>query len=109
MRKIISSLFVLLIVNLFSACKPESYDTFGDIVGTVIDVETGDVVKQATITLTPTAQNTYTGMDGQFEFLELEAQQYTITVQKDAYETNRKLVNVIAGETTNVSLVMKKK
>ena len=69
----------------------------------------GILLKQATVTLTPTAKNTYTGRDGQFEFLELEAQQYTLTVQNDGYVTNRKLVNVIGGETINVSLVMEKK
>ncbi|MBO4739014.1 MAG: carboxypeptidase regulatory-like domain-containing protein [Bacteroidales bacterium] len=109
MKKIVISLLFFTIAGLFSACKPEAYDTFGDIVGSVIDVSTGESVKQATVTLTPTAKNTYTGTDGQFEFLELEAQQYTLTVQKDGYVTNRKLVNVIGGETINVSLVMEKK
>lgn len=95
-------------VMALAACKPETYDTFGDISGTVIDVDSGEPISQATVTLTPTAKNTYTGLDGQFEFKELEAQQYTVTVQKTGYSSNRKTVNVIAGETVTVSLVMKK-
>ncbi|MBO2525994.1 MAG: hypothetical protein CW341_09905 [Bacteroidetes bacterium] len=74
--------------------------------GTVIDVDSGEPISQATITLSPSSKNTYTGLDGQFEFLDLESQQYTVTVQKNGYETNRKIVNVVAGETVQVSLVM---
>lgn len=103
------SLLVIVAACLFTACKPESYDTYGNIVGTVIDVDSGEPVQQVTVTLTPTGKNTYTGTDGMFDFPELEAQQYTVTVQKSDYEGNRKIVNVVAGETTNVSLTMKKK
>jgi len=101
-------LFILATVLLCTSCKPDTYDTFGDISGTVIDVNTGDPIAQATVTLTPTSKNTYTGMDGQFEFKELEAQQYTVTVQKTGYNSNRKIVNVVAGEAVIVSLVMQK-
>jgi len=100
------SLFVIIVACFFVACKPESFDTFGNMSGTVIDVDSGEPISQATITLSPSSKNTYTGLDGQFEFLDLESQQYTVTVQKNGYETNRKIVNVVAGETVQVSLVM---
>ena len=90
------------------ACKPETFDSYGNISGTVIDVDSGEPVQQALVTLNPTSKNTYTGIDGQFEFIELEAQQYTATVQKTGYQANRKLVNVNPGKTTNISLVMRK-
>ena len=47
-----------------------------------------------------------TGADGRFEFAEVDAVQYTITVMKAGYSTNRKLVNAIAGETTDVTITM---
>ena len=62
--------------------------------GTVIDLDTGDPIQQATVTLSPSGRNTYTGYDGHFEFLDLDARQYTITVQKTGYLTNRKTVIV---------------
>lgn len=102
------ALRIIVLATLFAACSPVEYDHFGNISGTVIDVDTGEPVQQATVTLSPTSKNTYTGMDGMFEFHELEAQQYTVTVQKTDYQANRKIVNVEAGETTNVALVMKK-
>ena len=109
MKKTITFLSVCVaLLLLASACTRTEYDLFGNISGTVIDVDTGEPVQQATVTLSPTSKNTYTGMDGQFEFHELEASQYTVTVQKTGYQANRKLVNVNAGETTDVALVMKK-
>jgi hypothetical protein len=38
----------------------------------------------------------------------LDAQQYTITVQKDGYSTNRKTVTVFAGEKTEASIPLTK-
>lgn len=84
------------------------YDVLGSISGTVIDVDSGDPVQQATVTLSPSGLNTYTGDDGHFEFLDLEARQYTITVQKTGYTTNRKTVTTVAGGTVDVSLTLKK-
>lgn len=108
MKKILlSAVFCLALAGLTS-CTHTEYDLFGNISGTVIDVDTGEPIQQATVTLSPTSKNTYTGLDGQFEFHELESQQYTVTVQKTGYQANRKLVNVNPSETTNVALVMKK-
>lgn len=92
-----------------TSCEdPVIYDTFCSISGTVIDVDTGDLIPQATVTLSPSGMNTYTGSDGHFEFLDLEERQYTITVQKTGYQTNRKTVTTIAGSTMDVSLTLKK-
>lgn len=84
------------------------YNVFCTISGTVIDVDTGEPVPQATVTLSPSGKNTYTGTDGHFEFLDLDALQYTVTVQKSGYQTNRKTVTTIAGGTVDVSLTLKK-
>lgn len=109
MKKTLFTLLVCAVMLFFaSSCTKTQYDLFGNISGTVIDVDSGEPVQQATVTLSPTSKNTYTGMDGQFEFQELESQQYTVTVQKTGYQANRKIVNVVAGETTNVALVMKR-
>lgn len=105
MKKVLT---IFILATLFAACSPEEYDHFGEISGTVIDVDSGEPVQQATVTLSPTSKNTYTGMDGKFEFQELEPQQYTVMVQKSGYQANRKIVNVYAGETTTVALVMQK-
>ena len=50
-----------------------------------------------------------TDSDGKFTFSELDAKQYSVTVQKNDYETNIKTLNVISSETTTVIITMKKK
>lgn len=106
------SLFMVcaMLLCLFGSCDDGlvDYDVFGTISGTVIDLDTGDPVQSATVTLSPTGYNTYTGDNGQFEFLDLDARQYTVTVQKTGYMTNRKTVTTIAGGNVNISLTLKK-
>ena len=92
-----------------TSCEPVTYDTFCTISGTVIDLDTGDPVQQATVTLSPSGYNTYTGSDGYFEFLDLDAQQYTITVQKTGYVTNRKTISTVAGSVKEIKLTLQKK
>ena len=107
-RKIALFMMGFTILMITSSCTKTEYDLTGNISGTVIDYDTGEPIQKALVTLSPTSKNTYTGMDGQFEYTDLESQQYTVTVQQTGYQANRKLVNVNAGETTNVSLVMRK-
>lgn len=109
MKKILSILMVATaLLLLATACTKTQYELFGNISGTVIDVDNGEPIAQVTVTLSPGGRNTYTGTDGHFDFNEVDAQQYTVTVQKSGYEANRKTVEALAGETVNISITMKK-
>ena len=101
-------LFLMALIALVTSCEPVTYDTFCTISGTVIDLETGDPIQQATVTLSPSGLNTYTGDDGHFEFLDLDARQYTVTVQKTGYVTNRKTVTTVAGGVVDINLTLQK-
>jgi hypothetical protein len=92
----------------FTACQKETIVTVGNISGTVTDFNTGETLNNVLIALTPTSKQCYTGADGYFEFTDLEAGQYTVMVQKNGYLTDRKNVNVMAGETTTVIILMNK-
>lgn len=108
-NKIILIVFAFFTAILMTACEPETFDNFGIISGTVIDMDSGEPLDHVLITLTPTGKNSYSGMDGQFEFPEVEAGQYTVQAQKTGYSSDRKNnVNVIGGATVTVSLVMRK-
>jgi hypothetical protein len=72
-------------------------------------MSTGDVIAGALVTLAPSGKNTYTGVDGFFEFQNLDAQQYTLTVQATGYSTNRKTVTVVAGATAAVNITLEKR
>lgn len=101
----ILTLFVLTI-----SCNKKKNDTsyYGTISGTVIEENTGDPIGMATINLAPSGKNTYTGSDGHFEFIDLDANQYTMTAQKTGYVTNRKTVTLSAGGTETVSITLQK-
>ena len=104
-----SLLLIIALITLATSCEPVTYDTFGGISGEVVDLDTGDPVQQATVTLSPTGMNTYTGSDGSFEFIDLDERQYTVTVQKTGYEANRKTVTIVAGRVIPIKLTMQKK
>ncbi len=108
MKKIACILLTFItLASVMSSCGGElEYDSSGKISGTVIDMDFGEPIQDALITLSPGGLNTYTGYDGSFEFLGLEAKQYTLTAQKTGYAANRKIVTIKAGEYTTVSLVM---
>ena len=109
MKKILATLVLgLALLGMATSCTPTQYDIYSNIAGTVIDVDNGEPIAQATVTLSPGGLNTYTGSDGHFDFTEIESQQYTLTVQKTGYESNRKTITAPAGETVNISLTMKK-
>lgn len=105
MKKI---LLIFALAVLFAACSPVEYDHSSNIMGTVIDMDDALAVEGAVITMTPGSLNTTTGSDGVFQFNDVDAQQYTVTVQKSGYEANRKTVEALAGETVNISITMKK-
>lgn len=96
-------------IALATSCDPVTYDIFWTLSGTVIDLDSGDPVQNATVTLSPTGYNTYTGDDGHFEFIDLDANQYTVTVQKTGYVTNRKSVTAVPGGIVNINLTLQKK
>lgn len=92
-----------------TSCSDDiDYNVLGGISGEVIDLDSGKPIPQATVTLSPTGMNTYTGDDGTFEFVDLDERQYTVTVQKTGYITNRKTVTMIAGRVIPIKLTLQK-
>lgn len=108
MKQKLFYLILLVVFTVFVSCDPITYDTFGTISGTVVEMSTGDVVERAYVTLSPTGKDTYTGSDGFFELQDLEAQQYTLTVQAAGYATNRKIVTVVAGTVERVNITLER-
>ena len=107
--KRLSMCAMLLALLAMVGCDPVTYDVFSTVCGTVVDSETMEPIEGVSVILSPSAKNQVTGADGRFEFTELTAVQYTITVQKSGYSTNRKLVNTIAGETTEAIITIEVK
>jgi len=104
MKKII--ILCLMALPLFMSCSKDEYDSFGTLYGVVTDTSTGNPLDNVTVTLSPGGVTKLTGSDGLFEYSNLTPQQYTITVQKSGYETNRKNVSAVVGEKVQANITM---
>lgn len=101
-------LFLAIAVCLLAACQPTTYNNYSTISGYVYDNSDGSQIQNATITLSPSGKNTFTGSDGFFQFNDLDPMQYTLTAQKEGYSSNRKSITAVAGETVTISITLKK-
>ncbi len=104
---------ILWLLGLFIACLcavscggKDVIDIYGKISGKVTDVSTGETLSAAQVTLIPGANTIQTSSDGTFAFSGLEEGQYTVSVQKEGYQANRKNVTVVSGETTEVVVTL---
>lgn len=89
----------------FSSCNTVTdYKVFSTVYGIVTDSADGEPVSGASVMLLPGSKTQLTGQDGNFQFENLDAKQYTISVQKTGYQTNRKIVTAISGEDIQVSI-----
>ena len=104
MKKIL--FLCLMALPILFSCSKEEPDNFGTLYGVVTDSQTGDPLGNVTVTLSPGGTTKLTGSDGLFEFSELTPQQYTITVQKAGYQTNRKSLSAIVGEKVQANITM---
>ncbi len=108
MRKIVFVIFCVSVLLGTNSCSKTEYDLYSTIHGIVSDAETGDPVSAVIVTLSPGGKTTVSGNDGIYEFTDLEVMQYTIMVQKEGYQTNRKTTMAVAGERVRADIVMEK-
>lgn len=108
MKKRINLLYCILLSTLLlcSCGNDETIDIFGSIAGHVTDYSTGDPLANAQVTLVPGAKTIQTSSDGSFSFTNLDEGLYTVSVQKDGYQANRKNVNIISGEETEIVIAL---
>jgi hypothetical protein len=99
MKKIIYSVMAVALV-MGGCAENEKGEQIGGIYGVIADKATGEPVKSAGVQLSPTGTKTVTGSEGQYEFAELQAGDYAITVTKTGYADllNYK-ITVEAGKT----------
>jgi len=82
----------------------DDYDLWCTINGNVTDYMDGSRLENATVVLTPSGKTVQTDVNGNYEFSDLEAQQYVVTVQKAGYQPNRKNVQAVSGESVRVDI-----
>ena len=76
----------LMICCMFFGCSPEDEtEKLGTIYGTVTDFASGEPISNANVRLNPRGETTLTGMDGTFEFVDLPAGSYSLSLSKNGY------------------------
>ena len=108
MKHLLSVLIAVFAVLVFFVSCGGTESAYSEIVGHVIDADTGDALDNASVTLSPSGKSIFTGSDGYFEFHDLDAMSYSVTAQKQGYKTNRKNVQTIAGEVVNITIMLLK-
>lgn len=82
----------------------------GHINGALVNMETGDLLVAARITLEGTEMKTTSNLDGNFRFRDVPVGRYDITVSKYGYHTSIITeTEVVAGELTNIEIPMRMK
>lgn len=109
MKRFLGIVCFTMCLSLWNGCSPVTdYEIYGNIKGVVTDYDTGDLIKGASVMIVPGNQTVTTDESGAFEFLDLDAAQYTLSVQKSGYQANRKIVNVLTGETVSTAIILTK-
>lgn len=108
MKRFMILLFPIFAIISFTACNTTDYDFFSTIRVSVVDDSDMQPVEGVFVYLSPGGISGLTDVNGYIEFTDLEARQYTITVQKTGYSTNRKILHAFSGETMDVSITIKK-
>ena len=100
--------FICLLLTIFyiASCTQPVVEVFGSISGYVVDEDSGAAIGGARVTLTPTGSSQVTSTDGEFLFDNLDAQEYTLSIQKDGYKDLSQKVSVKAGVTSSVQVAM---
>ncbi len=80
----LSALFVACCI--FFGCTPEDItEKLGTIYGTVTDFSSGNPIDNVNVRLNPRGETTLTGSDGSFQFNDLPAGSYSLSLSKDDY------------------------
>jgi hypothetical protein len=118
-KLIISTLLVLVLSLIFVACGgSEGSDNGGSggsgssepgsIYGIVTDKATGESIINAGVELQPVGLKTVTGSDGQFEFNEVAAGEYTLYVTKTGYRESSSSITVNSGKQSKGDVQLEK-
>jgi hypothetical protein len=113
--KTVKYLYCIITLTLLTACSAIDYNTFGAIEGEVRGQSDynalGISLAGASVTLSKEGtvlKSPLTKSDGKFEFQNLDAGKYTLSVSKAKYQTITETVNVYGGETTPISVMLHK-
>ena len=105
----LSRLLAAVLILLAVSCTKNYEDLSCTIQGVVKDHNTGALLSNCQISLSPSGKTAITGSDGMFEFHISEQGSYTLSFSKAGYEEATKTIDVFSGETVTVNITLKAK
>lgn len=96
---------ILFLIPIVTSCNSgDDFEIYSTIEGKITDFSTGAALDNASVTLSPSSLTKQTDSGGRYIFSNIDSGQYTISVQKSGYQSNRKSVTAISGETIVVDI-----
>ena len=68
----------------------------------ISDSRSGAFLSGVSVALTPTGKTYTTGVDGKYEFRDIESQEYSVSVTKSGYQSDKRTAFVQVGQDTNL-------
>ena len=100
---------VIFVCCIFFGCAPEE-EKLGTIYGTVTDFSSGDPITNVNVRLNPRGETTLTGSDGTFQFNDLPAGSYSLSLSKNGYVDldDDYVINIEKGNSVQRAIQMQK-
>ena len=103
-----STTLLLLFLVVFSCTKDDPIATKGNIYGKVTEEVTGQFISGAQVTISGVQETTITSQNGSYQFSELPAGPYSVSVSKSGYVSDSKTLTVVPEKTTSGDFVLEK-
>lgn len=95
-------------ISIFAiSCAKDIVDLTGDIQGSVKDYDSGKLIENCRVSLSPGGKSTSTDANGAFSFEDLDAGTYTLSFSKSGYGDETQDVSVVTGQTSKVNVFLK--
>lgn len=109
MKEKISLLSVICTSVILFSCAKDIVDLTGSVSGTIKDFNSGQLISNCKVSLSPTGQSQTSSAEGSFRFSDLEPGDYTLTFVKSGYSDETATATIVAGKDLTVSVLMKAK
>lgn len=102
MKRTLLHYYILLLSLLIVSCTKEIIDTTGNLTGVISDSRSGAFLSGVSVALAPTGKTYTTGVDGKYEFRGIESQEYSVSVSKSGYQSDKRTAFIQVGQDTNL-------
>lgn len=109
MKRFLSLLSVVVFGAMLFSCARDIVDFTGSLSGTIKDYNTGQLISNCRVSLSPSGQSQTSSAEGTFRFSDLEPGDYSLTFVKSGYSDETATATIVAGKDVTVSVLMKAK